>query len=409
MAYFTSVLFKDSTNFDAFGRLKTAEPHPLFDDMSEYGNNPYLWENSTAISGTATQMVNQNAVRLSTNTTVSGSSVYRQTKQYIRYQPGRSQNIEMTFVMSSGTANAVTRIGYYDNNNGLFLERDGTDVNFVRRSFVTGGVSGVAVAQASWNVDVMDGTGPSGKTIDFTKSQILFIQFQYLGVGRVQMGFVIDGLPYVCHEFLNANNLRNVYMSTGSLPLRAEVVNKNTAGDNIYLDMICVSVSSGGEGIAKFPFSASNGVTAISTSTSLVPLLSIRAGTLKGGTGGGGSITNRGLIVPVNFGVVGLSQIQEIQLIYNPILSGTSWQPVNTESFADYDVSATTLYGGTVIERNYVIASAQTRDDVKDVFEHILPLVYTSLTSFQDILTIAIRTVTGNGSAYGYINWYELR
>lgn len=51
-------------------------------------------------------------------------------------------------------------------------------------------VAGVAptdtwTAQASWNTDVMDGTGTSGMTLDITKGNIYKIEWQYLGYGPI--------------------------------------------------------------------------------------------------------------------------------------------------------------------------------------------------------------------------------
>lgn len=405
--------YEDTTQLDAFGRLKVSFPEALFDNMSEYGNNTFLWE-TTATNGTATLVSNQNAIRLSTGGTTSGNKIYRQTRKYTRYQPGRSLNIEQTLVMSATATNSRARIGYFDANNGIFLERatgaSVTTVNIVRRSFTGGSASDTAVAQASWNVDKMDGTGISGKTLDLTKTQILFIQLQYLGVGRVQVGFVIDGIPYVAHQFLNANSLATVYMSTGCLPVRGEVENTGTSGGTLTMDMICTSVSSGGIGQEQVLFARSNGITAISTTTTLKPLISVRAATLFGGTGGGGSITNRGHVQPQFYNIVATGQIHEYQIVYNATLTGASWTTVDAQSIADYDISATAISGGTIWDAGYIPAGAANKAGPgggSNAFSSVQPLVYTGLNSVQDIVTLAARTVTSTGSAYGSIQWIE--
>ena len=61
------------------------------------------------------------------------------------------------------------------------------------------------IIQSNWNVDVFNGTGASGITLDFSKSQIFFIDYEWLGTGRVRCGFFIDGIPYYCHAIHNSN------------------------------------------------------------------------------------------------------------------------------------------------------------------------------------------------------------
>lgn len=410
MSLINQIQFKDSTNLDAFGRLKVSSPAPLFDNMFEYGINTMLWETSLT-NGSATYVANNCAVRLSTGGTTSGNKAIIQTRKYMRYQPGRSLNIEITFAMGAVQTNSYARIGYFDDNNGIFFERtkdaSTTTYNIVRRTNVTGTPSdAAAVAQASWNVDKLDGTGASGKNLDFTKTQIMFVQLQFLGVGRVQVGFVVDGVPYVAHQFLNTNSLSTVYMSTGCLPLRAQVQNSGTSDGTLTMDVFCASVSSGGLGQEEVQYSISNGITTVATTTTLSPILSIRAATLLGGTGGGGSITNRGHIEPLSFHIYVTGQVHEWQILRNATLGGgTSWANVGTGSIADYDVSSTTVSGGTSVDRGYIVASASTRGTASDNLS-INPIVYTGF-GVQDILTIALRTTTGNGTALSEITWKE--
>ncbi len=410
MSLIHDVQYLDSPQLDAFGRLKVSQPEALFDSMSEYGNNTFLWETTTTGSGTVTNVANQNAIRLSTGAVTNTNKAYRATRKYTRYQPGRSLNIEQTFVMSASQSNARARVGYFDASNGIFLERTGSTVNIVRRTNVTGTPTDTAVAQASWNVDTFGGAGPSGKTLDLTKTQILFIQLQYLGVGRVQVGFVIDGIPYVAHQFLNANSLSTVYMSTGCLPVRGEVENFGTAGGVVTLDMICTSVSSGGLGQEQILYARSNGITARNTSTTLLPLISIRAATLLGGTGGGGSITNRGHVQPQFYNVLVTAQIHEYQILLNPTIGGASWTANGTLSLADYDVSGSSVSGGTILDAGYIAAGAANKTGPgagSNAFSSVQPLVYTALGSVQDTICLAVRSVTSTGTAYGAIQWIE--
>ena len=251
----TAITSQDSFAIDSFGRWRTSEPFTLFDAgnifdddglASNVENNPLFFDNAeTSGSGTSTSLrIDEASQRISVGATTAGTRV-RQSLQRFNYQPGKSQEIITTFNFISLDAGVTKRAGYFDEENGLFLEADGTDVSLVRRTFTSGAAVDNSVAQANWNVDPFDGTGPSGVTLDFTKTQILFIDFEWLGVGRVRMGFVVDGKIYYAHYFNNANNLSVVYMSTPNLPIRWEISNDGT-GVASNLDTICATVISEG-------------------------------------------------------------------------------------------------------------------------------------------------------------------
>src|SRR5271157_494548 len=172
---------------DAFGRLRTATPVFLFDAQFQYSTQPILFQTSVVGSGSVAKTANESSLTLSTGGTTSGWGAINQTKQYMHYEPGKSQQILMTGVLGAKTSNVRSRIGYFDANDGMYFEQDGTagmSVNL--RSSVTGSPVNTTVAQANWNFDKMDGTGPSGANLDFTKTQIYTIDFQWLGVGRVR-------------------------------------------------------------------------------------------------------------------------------------------------------------------------------------------------------------------------------
>jgi hypothetical protein len=153
----------------------------------------------------------------------------------------------MTFVLdkSGGGTGIIREVGPMDDANGLFLRDNAGTIQLVRRTYVTGAAVDNAVNQEDWNVDTLDGEGPSRINIDFTKTQILVIDFEWLGVGRVRMGFDINGVVYYAHEFLNANNLDEVYISNPNLPLRYSIENDGT-GAASTLQHLCSTVMSEG-------------------------------------------------------------------------------------------------------------------------------------------------------------------
>jgi hypothetical protein len=222
----TNVAFP-SVAVDAFGRLRVSNPYTLFDSQNRYQKDPQFNETLTT-GGTSTYVANESTVDLAV-TTSSGSKVVRQTNRVFPYQPGKGLLVLATFVMNAGKTNLRQRVGYFNTDNGVFFQANGTTKSFVLRTNTSGTPSDARTAdQSTWNGDKLDGSGPSGITLDITKSQILWMDFEWLGVGSVRCGFVINGQFIVCHTFNNANEQTKVYMTTAILPIRYEILDDET-------------------------------------------------------------------------------------------------------------------------------------------------------------------------------------
>lgn len=238
---------------DAFSRMRVSQPQTLFDSKQIHDNQPLFWDDQE-VSGSGTTSTHS-ADRASTIIGVAANTAgkrTRQTFQRFNYQPGKGHLVIMTARMDAGAAETgiTARVGYFDDNNGLFFQLKDGVISVVRRTNVSGTPTDTVVPQSAWNLDRFDGSGnddtnSSGIAIDPTASQILFIDFEWLGVGRVRFGFFIDGKPVYCHEFLNTNNLSAVYMSTPNLPIRYSIENDGNAGA-ASLEHICSTVASEG-------------------------------------------------------------------------------------------------------------------------------------------------------------------
>jgi len=148
--------------------------------------------------------------------------------------------------MSPAKTGLTQRVGYYGADNGFYLEQAGSSVSFVKRSVVTGSLVNTSVLQTNWNGDKLDGSGPSGLTLDLTKAQILWMDLEWLGVGSVRMGFVINGQFILCHTFNHANIIASTYITTASLPLRYEIFNTAGTSGTSTLKQVCSTVISEG-------------------------------------------------------------------------------------------------------------------------------------------------------------------
>lgn len=250
--------------YDAFGRSRISTIDTLFDSKLTNDALPLFWDDQE-ISGTGTSSVHSSdraSVTLGVADVTAGHR-RRQTFQRFNYQPGKSQLILMTGVpiASGGGAGISVRAGLFDTENGIGAQNVDGSTSFFIRSNVTGTPVDTTIAQLDWNVDTLDGNGPSGITIDMTKAQILYFDFEWLGVGSVRFGFVIDGAYVLCHKQNHANTINSVYMSTPNLPLAYELVNDGT-GPAATTEVICSSVMSEGgqEERAQLHAATTNGI-----------------------------------------------------------------------------------------------------------------------------------------------------
>lgn len=242
------IRYDDSEAISAFGRLRTADARILGDYRIMYGSGT-TYEMDYVTSNGATITLNYTSISIvSTVDTTSGSLAFVQTKQYHPYIPGTGHFALMTFIMGTSVAGVSQSAGLFDDDNGIFFRvRNGT-AEFVIRNR---GVDTQVVPQSQWNGDRLDGSmteyNQSGITADWTKAQILSIDYQWLGVGRVRVGFVIDGVAINVHHFEHANRTAAVpYMSQPSLPLRWEIRNTTAQSTSHTLTSICGSVQAEG-------------------------------------------------------------------------------------------------------------------------------------------------------------------
>jgi hypothetical protein len=234
------------TNIDAFGRLRVSNPFTLFDSQNRYIDGDQF-SNITATGGNVVYVANESSFNLNVSAT-SGSSVIRQSKTVQAYQPGKSLLILNTFAMATLKANCRQRVGYFTADNGIYFEAVGTTLNLVIRSSTTGSVVEERIPQASWNGDRLNGAGASGITLDPTLTQIFWCDVEWLGVGNVRTGFVINGQFIVCHTFQHANQPGNttVYMTTATLNPRYEITNTGATSGASTMKQICSTVISEG-------------------------------------------------------------------------------------------------------------------------------------------------------------------
>jgi len=392
------------TNTDAFGRLRVSEPYTMFDSSNRYAIDNQF-DTSTVTGGSITFLPNEAAVRMDV-TTASGAEVVRQSYRSMLYQPGKGLLVLATFVMNTAKANLRQRVGYFGTENGLYFEVTGAAPGtkaFVMRTYVGGSVDNTTrrVEQSAWNGDKLDGTGASGLTLDTTKSQILWFDFEWLGVGNVRCGFIINGQYIVCHTYQTANIQTSVYMTTAILPIRYEITNTAATADASYLKQICSSVmSEGGLEPASIDHVAIRSTSLTSVGTTLLPLVSIRLASTALGA----------IVLPSAIKVIPTSADNfEIQLVKNATLTGAAYSTVASDANVQFDVSSTAMSGGTIVQIDYAASSNQGTTALNPVsafnWDYQLGA---SLAGTSDVYTVGVRTFSGTGDIIGSLTFYDL-
>lgn len=403
----TEIEVADGRHLDAFNRLRVSQPTLLFDSQFTYDEGPLLWDTIVTTGGSLTHLPNEGSVQLVINTT-SGASIIRQTKQYHRYQPGKSHEAEMTFAFGSSVVNVRKQVGYFDDNNGFFLRQasDGV-ISIVYRTKVTGSVVDTVVPQSSWNVDKMDGSGPSKKTMDFTKSQNMLICLQALYVGRVRVGFYVDGLLYYCHHFNLGNLLGTAYITTASLPVRYQVTATGVAAGAASMRQICCMVSTEAGALRErgFQMSADTVLTSRNFGGTPLPILAVRPKTTFN------SIANKGQMLFEGYDILPVGGTAEFRfrLLYNPVITGGTWVSVDASSIAEYNITGTALTGGIPISSGYIWASSGLRLP-QSINDTILRYPWCLDGAGQQItFALSCTDVSGTSDVQAAMQWRELR
>lgn len=403
MSYFSAVGIKDGANLDAFSRLRVSSPNSIFDSTFQYDLQPLLYHQITATGGTIAHAAAAVSALL-TATGDSGSSAVLQSKGYHRYIPAKSQLIAITQVLGAAVANVTRRVGYFDAANGILLEQSGAvDVAIVRRTSVGGSLADNRVVQADWNIDTFDGAGPSGITLDLSKASILIIDLQWLGMGRVRVGFDIDGKIYYAHEFRNANNLAAPYMQTANLPVRWEIASTDaSAGATLYATCASVISEGGDETQTAYRFAAGNPAN-ISVTTSRTCLLALRpAATFNG-------VVNRAGIAIEEFAALAGSGSILLELLYNPTLTGGSWAAPHAYSAVEINTGATYSSGGIVIDNLWIASSNTNRGaQTADVLSR-LPIALDDAGANPIAVAVVATAITGTSDSRGRLAWQEMR
>jgi hypothetical protein len=389
---------------DAFGRLRTSSPLTLFDSSHRYRDNN-LWSGLVVGTGSTVGFVTaQGLVNISIGTTA-GCSVIRETTKVFSYQPGKSLQVMNTFAMNPPKTNLRQRVGYYGADNGMYLELDGDTLYFVRRSLSLGTTT--RVAQSDWNVDKLDGTGVSGYTLDISKAQIMWMDIEWLGVGTVRLGFVIDGKFIHAHSFHHANIIESTYLTTASLPLRYEIANTGITTSVSNLKQVCSTVISEGgyelHGIQQaigIPITTPRTLT---TAGTFYPIISLRLKTSPNFLDAIVILTALS-VMPIATGAYNW------QIRASGTTAGGDWASAGDDSAVNYNITGTSYTGGRILGSGFFSASNQGTTQI-DILKEALfkfQLERNGLTSTPFEITLVVASNSNNDTVVASMDWEEI-
>lgn len=393
---------------DAFGRLRTSSPLTLFDSSHRYRDNN-LWSGLVVGTGSTVGFVTtQGLVNISVGTTA-GCSVIRETTKVFSYQPGKSLQVMNTFVMNPPKTNLRQRVGYYGADNGMYLELDGDTLYFVERSLSLG--TETRISQDNWNIDTMLGAGhlnPSGITLDISKAQILWMDIEWLGLGTVRLGFIVDGKFIHCHSFHHANLVTSTYITTASLPLRYEIANTGITTSLSTIKQVCSTViSEGGYELSGLQQAIGTPITTprtLSVAGTFYPIISLRLKTTA----------LDAIVIMTALSIMGVSN--GINYNWQVRATGTttdgSWVSAGVDSAVEYNITGTSFTGGRVLASGFINSSNQGSPSI-DILKEALfkfQLERNSLTStpFELTLVVAASPISSTESVYASMDWEEV-
>ncbi len=403
----TPIRFADTSALDAFKRVRVSNPVNEFTSEFQYNLHPLFYEEITAVNGTIAHKADFSSAQLDV-TTDDGSIAGLQSYEYFRYQPGKSLMIAQTFIMPERQTGTTMQAGYFDDENGFFFQIKDNTAYMVRRSNTSGSVVDEEIPQENWNHDVFDGSGPSGARLDFTKTQQLRIDLQWLSNGRIRMCWDINGAVILAHEFLIANRLITPSTTTANLPIRWLMTNTSAPASAKTMYATCVSVATEGGDQTELghPFGFGNGVTTRTVSTTPIPIVSIRPATTLN------SITNR---IKFRLESISIMNDKDIywELIYLPTsITNVSWQAPATHSAVQTDIAGTAIVGGIVIHSDYAPgAKGQASGGGRVPFTSKLPFALDKAGTGQSrsLSIVCTRLGAQDSAVSASFNWTEVR
>lgn len=407
MSYFEKnyILSADSPSIDAFGKWRVSQPTTLFDskqivdsgsftfDSKNYGGATGYWNSGSA----------ETVLRV---TNISGSRSIRQTKRIFCYQPGKSQQVILTSKFGTGVNGIIKSIGSFDSDDGYMFQQSGSSFGVVLRKKIDGVKSEIFVSQSQWNLDKLNGAGPSRNTLDLTKIQIYTVDYEWLGAGRVRYGVVQKGVLTYVHEITNYNNLDKVYLRNPNLPIRYEIATHKTTTNSSSLTQVCSTViTEGGFDDTGFRHVITTLTGSLVGSSEYRGVLAVRYNR---------STSNCAQIIPEQIDFLAVPGNNSNfsgrwDLLLNPTFSNNNlyWTNVDSTKVAQKATGSLITDPGTILASGYFAGTGGAGVGSNVILDPYYGLGR-KIDGTSDILVLAIKAINNNYSIYSHIVIREL-
>lgn len=385
-------------NLGAFGDLEVMGLTPLYQASFATGIRSQLV--TTAVANSATVDSNSGRLRLQTGTNAAGSAIAIGARP-VSYRPGQGVTARMTPFWVGGAADSTQIVGMGNAVDGYFFGFSGTSFGICHR------LNSVDTwtAQADWNGDPCDGTGPSGFDWDTSKGIPLQIKYPYLGHGNIRF-YVLNpdtSLWILAHTIKYSGMSDLPQLTNPCLSFYAAAINSGNT-TNLVAYVTCVGVFIDGEKVYLGP---QYGVDASRASvTTEAGILTIKNATTVNG------VANRGLLrlrqisysSDANSGRAVVRIKRNVTLGGSPsfaAVSGTTADAGVTitaaQSTASYDVAGTGCTGGTTL---WNAVCFNDSSGVVDLSPHGL------VVGPGETLTISVEATASSTVAVA-VNWSE--
>lgn len=403
--------------FGAFGTMTVGEPQTIKDYSFVFDDEPNKFWDDTTGSGSISFNTNSGSVVLTTGTT-SGDKIVRTSNFYHPYSPGVGQVVDMSLRLGdNGKVNLRRRWGYFDDNNGVFFELDGTTLNVVLRSNVSGSVVDTRVPASEFSDDSLDGTDSEAFVLDVSKPNIYWIDLQWLGAGRVRCGVYEPlGAKITAHVFKNANaSVDFPYMRTASLPLRFEQENTGSVVSSSELQLNCAAVRhSSRSQIVGDKFAANSGLKTVTTASGEVPIMALRPKTTFAG------VTNRAIFKGVSSNFLNVINTGGGPVLFRihaladaSGLTGSSFVSHRPDSTVEIDTSSTAINTSVSKELSQVLIVGGENEYIRDLDDRTLHTYESHLNAdgvTQPVFVVTAECLTGTNADVMYaVNWEEIK
>jgi len=413
-------------SLDAFARLRVSNPVTMLDIRfpGQIDGSANFLKNNLQISDASSGSYTGTYENSKLTVNASGAGYYiSQSRNYCIYQPGKSLLFMASGIIDPSNNNYTTRIGYFDNvvpltnplivRNGLYFECSGGIVSVNIKNNTT-----IQITQSNWNIDKLNGTGLSGLTLDFRKTQLFVIDMEWLGVGRIRFGFYAYGKIQYCHQITNINILTEPYTNSINLPICYSIHNASAGGgvSNNFKQICSTVISEGGYSPLGRPFSISTGSpTAVQIAFNTEePILFLR-----------GNVANPNYyhqnIIPTGLSMICSATNDLVLYKLEYFVAGTylgtqpTWTNVNSSySVAQYAGNLNIGYNNTnaiTLDQGYFYGrGTNIFSPLGDVFTSQVLQLTSNITNESDILVLTATFVntSGNTNVFGTISWQEL-